>query len=38
VNEDEGEGSVVGEWEASNILEDVEAVALDDVFCSRRLD
>lgn len=34
VNEDEGDRGVVGEWEASNILEDVEAVALNDVLQS----
>jgi hypothetical protein len=33
VEEDDGDGGFVGLAEAADVLEDVVAVALDDVFC-----
>lgn len=38
VNEDEGNRGVVGEREAANILKDIEAVALNNVFFPQKLD
>jgi hypothetical protein len=38
VNEDEGDRGVVSKREAANILKDIEAVALNNVFFSQKLD